>query len=99
MRHTKYTAKLPTKTTLRDATTRTRRAASGYAAGALVVGTAIATFGAGATATAVALALLLAALPANPFALLAAVAAVVAAARAVPLLALSAARLAARTLD
>jgi hypothetical protein len=99
MRYTKYTANLPTRTTLRTTATRTRDAAKDYAAHAVVAGVAIATFAAGATAAAVALAALVSSLSANPFALLAAAATVVVAARAVPLLALYAARRAARTLD
>jgi len=99
MRYTDYASNPPTRATLRTTATRTRDAASAWTAHALVAGAAMATFAAGGTVAVVTLALLLASLPGNPLALLAAAAAVVATARFLPLLALCAARRAARTLD
>lgn len=99
MRYTNYTAELPTRTTLRETAARTLDAAGHVAADAAVACVAALTFAASATAAAVALGVALATLPAHPFGLLAAAAAVVVTARTVPLLALWAARVAARTLD
>jgi hypothetical protein len=99
MRYTDYTATLPTRTTLRETATRTLAATSDRAAGAAVALAALLTFATGATTAAVALGVVLTGLPGHPVALLAAAATVVVAARAVPMLALLAARVAARTLE
>ncbi|MFC4451511.1 hypothetical protein [Halorussus aquaticus] len=99
MRYTQYTPERPTRTTLRNAAARTRDAADRYAKMTVTLAVAAAAFAVGTTAAAFALGLILASMPGHPFALLAATAATVAAASAVPLLALFAARVALRALD
>ncbi|NEU58046.1 hypothetical protein [Halorussus sp. MSC15.2] len=99
MRYTQYTPERPTRTTLRNAVSRTRYVADRYAKMTAVFAVAAAAFAVGTAAVAFALGVVLATLPGHPFALLAAAAATVAAASAVPVLALFAARVALRALD
>lgn len=106
MRYTKYTAKLPTRTTLRDTATtlrktanRTRDNAGDYTTSVAVIFVAAATFGAGALGVALTLGAVLSVLPAHPFVLLAATATTLVALYALPLLALFAADPALRALE
>jgi hypothetical protein len=106
MRHTKYTAKLPTRTTLRDTATtlrnaanRTRDNAGDYATSVAVIFVAAAAFTAGAVGVGLTLGAILTAFPTHPFTLLAATAMALVALYALPLLALFAADPALRALE
>jgi uncharacterized RDD family membrane protein YckC len=90
MRHTKYAAKLPTRTTLRKTATRTRAATVGHAPSVVAVLAATATMVAVAAVVGFALAVVVATLPSHPGTLLAGVFVVTFALYTVPLLALRA---------
>lgn len=91
MRYQQYAPAVPTRTTLRRTAARTTDAVRGYAAGAIVVCVALATFVAGGAALVVALAAVAVALPAHPLGLLATVAVTTVGVYTLPLVAVRAA--------